>query len=318
MIVNSQTTIEVRGLTKIYSGQPAVDEISFNVRGGEIFGIVGPDDSGKTTLLRMIAGIISPGAGQISILGSDVSQSPEKVRSEIGYLAQVFSLYSDLTISENLDFFGKSFSVPEPVLIQRKKELLRFSNLTPFKKRLAGNLSGGMKKKLTVICALLHRPKILIMDEPTIGVDPVTRRELWRMFYSMKREGITILVSTSYMDEAELCTRIGYMYEGNFINVDTPRRIKDHFDMKVLRISGTPRPRMKEVLSDIPGKPYWAPFGINFHVYDRTGKLTPDFLKGLFRNAGCDGVNVSNVPVSLEDVFIKRLNDIQGEMAGNG
>ena len=309
--MNSQYSLEISNLTKIYGGKKVVNGLTFSVEKGEIFGIVGPDDAGKTSLMRMIAGILEPSAGDIRILGLDVRRNKSEVLHEIGYLAQIFSLYSDLTIRENLDFFGSVFSIPRKEYEGRIRDLLKFSNLERFSARLAGNLSGGMKKKLSVICALVHRPKILIMDEPTIGVDPVTRRELWRMFYSLRQEGITVVVSTSYMDEAELCGRIGYMNAGEFVLLDSPQNIKRNFAADVWQVDGKPREEVKKVLRSFGGGTSWTPFGLQFHLYDETRRLTEETVRGRFEGKNCERIGVKKIPVSVEDVFVKRLLDME-------
>ncbi len=301
----------ISGLEKKYGLKTAVAGLGFDVNRGEIFGIVGPDDAGKTTLLRMLAGILQPSAGSVETFGAAGNKGGKShILQNIGYLAQVFSLYQDLTVRENLDFFGKIFSIPPKEYEIRVRELLAFSNLDTFQNRLAGNLSGGMKKKLSVICSLVHKPKILVMDEPTIGVDPVTRRELWRMFYSLRQEGITIVVSTSYMDEAELCSRIAYMFGGRFVMLDTPQNIKRHFSPVIWDIHGKPRDAMKAALDGIGTAAAWAPFGLAFHLYDESKAFDENQITMHLESAGCTEISVKKAPVSIEDVFVRKLQEM--------
>ncbi|MBX2992285.1 MAG: ABC transporter ATP-binding protein [Bacteroidetes bacterium] len=216
--------IEIRNLSKSFEAIRAVNGISLDVKSGEMFGIVGPDGAGKTTLIRMLCGILSPSAGTAMILGHDIVKHPDEVKKEIGYLSQRFSLYGDLTIDENIEFFAEINKVYD--FKQRREELLEFTRLTPFRDRLAEKLSGGMKQKLALACTLVHTPKIIFLDEPTTGVDPVSRRDFWRILQSLLKSGITIFMSTPYLDEAERCLRVAFMNKGEIIRVDTPSNLK--------------------------------------------------------------------------------------------
>ena len=310
-MIQEQPAFQAAGLVKKFGSRTAVDRLTFDVARGEIFGIVGPDDAGKTTLLRMLAGILQPTEGSVDTLGMNASGDKSLILQNIGYVAQVFSLYQDLTVRENLEFFGKVFSIPTDVYAVRVKELLIFSNLERFQDRLAGNLSGGMKKKLSVISSLVHKPKILVMDEPTIGVDPVTRRELWRMFYSLRQEGITIVVSTSYMDEAELCSRIAYMYQGQFIMLDSPQNIKRLFSPVIWKVGGKPRDSVKAALRGMGAGTAWAPFGLEFHLYDESQSLNDNKITEYLAQWGCSDLSIKMIPVSIEDVFVKKLQEME-------
>ncbi len=218
--------ITVSGLTKKFGENTAVDSLSFDVRKGEIFGIVGPDGAGKSTLLRMMAGILVPSAGSIVINGMDVDKNRFRIKESLAYMPQRFGLYEDLTVEENIRFFGRLFGVPGRVIDERAPKLYEFSRLGPFKKRLAGNLSGGMKQKLGLACCLVHSPGLILLDEPTNGVDPVSRREFWKILYDLLSDGVTIVVSTAYLDEAERCNRVALMHEGRFIRLGTPSEVK--------------------------------------------------------------------------------------------
>lgn len=226
MTHENETIIKTTQLTKQFGPVVAVDHLELEIKKGEIFGLVGPDGAGKTTTLRMLAAIMDPTAGSARIAGYDLRQEPERIKAHIGYMAQQFALYGDLTVLENINFFGDVFGVKGKARQERTERLLNFARLTEFTKRPAGRLSGGMKKKLGLACALIHSPAVLYLDEPTTGVDPVSRREFWDILADLHVEGTTILVSTPYMDEAERSARVGLMYGGRLIEVGTPNQIK--------------------------------------------------------------------------------------------
>jgi ABC-2 type transport system ATP-binding protein len=222
--------IRVRELTKRFGSARAVGNLSFVVRPGELFGLVGPDGAGKTTTLRMLAGVVRPTSGDAVLHGTSVVSDPERVKHELAYMAQRFGLYADLTVLENLHFYGDLYRVPRADRAGRLERLFEFSGLAPFTNRLAGQLSGGMKQKLALSCALFHRPRILLLDEPTFGVDPVSRRELWLIVHEMVSEGVTAVVSTSYLDEAERFDRLVLLDRGESVASDTPDAIRQRFD----------------------------------------------------------------------------------------
>jgi len=221
--------VQVEDISKNFGALTAVSNVSFDIRRGQMFGIVGSDGAGKTTLLRMIAAMILPSSGRIRIGGSDVVTERSKVKERIGYMPQRFGLYQDLTVSENLDFFLDIYGLSGRERKKRKDQFLGFSNLTPFTERLAGDLSGGMKQKLGLACVLVHRPEVLILDEPTNGVDPVSRQEFWQILTEMKSTGMTILVSTAYLDEGEKCDRIILMHRGRVVEQETPKQFQSRF-----------------------------------------------------------------------------------------
>jgi ABC-2 type transport system ATP-binding protein len=214
------------GLYKTFQQTTAVKNIDLSVNKGEIFGIIGPDGAGKTTLLRLLTGILGPDRGSILLCGIDIAAMPEAIKEKIGVVPQNFSLYPDLTVEENLSFFGQIYRIPGRDFRQRRQKLLQITRLDPFLRRRAEKLSGGMQKKLALMCSLLHTPEVLILDEPTTGVDPVSRRELWDFLYELLSGGITIIISTPYMDEAERCSRVGFLYQGEMLMVSTPREVK--------------------------------------------------------------------------------------------
>lgn len=232
-------TIETRDLKKVYhlSGQPgtvAVDGIDLQVRRGEIFSLVGPDGAGKTTTIRMLTGVVRPTSGSISLLGYDIPSELVKAKKHIGYLSQRFSLYGDLTIDENIDFFAEIHRVKD--FNERKGELLNFTRLAPFRDRLAERLSGGMKQKLALACTLIHTPDVIFLDEPTTGVDPVSRREFWKILSSLLKSGITIFMSTPYLDEAERCHRVALMHHGKILVCDSPEAVKQFIPYTIVEL----------------------------------------------------------------------------------
>ncbi len=219
-------TIKAKGLTRKFNSVTAVDNLDLEIEEGEIFGLVGPDGAGKTTTMRLLTGILEPSSGEAWVFGKHIVKESETLKDNIAYMSQRFGLYEDLTVMENLNFYADIFSVPVNERINRIDRLMDFSGLAPFKKRLARNLSGGMKQKLGLSCALIHTPKVLFLDEPTSGVDPVSRRDFWQILYQLLKENVTILFSTSYLDEAERCRRVGLMHKGRLLKCDIPPNIK--------------------------------------------------------------------------------------------
>lgn len=217
--------ISIKDLTKKFGDFTAVDHLSFDIPRGKIFGFLGPNGSGKSTTIRMICGVLSPTSGEGRVMGYDMVKDTEKIKQNIGYMSQKFSLYEDLTVEENLDFYGQIYLMPKERLKERKAELIRMANLQGKEKSLAGTLSGGWKQRLSLGCSLIHDPSLLILDEPTAGVDPVSRREFWKTITSLVAGGITVLVTTHYMDEASICDIIAFIYEGKLITIDTPRAL---------------------------------------------------------------------------------------------
>ena len=218
--------IEARGLTRCFGAITAVDHLDLTVAPGEIFGLVGPDGAGKTTTLRMLCGLIDPSEGSARVAGHDAARESQAVKDRIGYMAQRFGLYGDLTVEENMVFYADLFGIIGADRARLNAELLRMTRMEPFQQRQAGRLSGGMKQKLALMCTLLHRPKILFLDEPTNGVDPVSRRDFWAILYELLKDGITIFMTTAYLDEAERCNRVGLMHKGRLIRCEAPEDMK--------------------------------------------------------------------------------------------
>ena len=244
-------SIEATDLTKSFGALTAVRRLNLEVNSGEIFGLVGPDASGKTTTLRMLCGILPPDDGGARVAGCDIRSETELLREKIGYLPQRFGLYGDLTVLENIHFYADLYQVSRKKRGERIERLLRFANLTPFGKRKAQDLSGGMKQKLGLICALIHTPQVLFLDEPTTGVDPLSRRDFWVILYDLLKEGVTILFSTSYLDEAERCSRIALIYEGEILIADTPSAVKSQVQGTILELRTENLQRGMKILGGI-------------------------------------------------------------------
>ena len=295
-------------LTRRFGDVTAVDALSFRVRPGELFGIVGPDGAGKTTTLRMLAGVLKPGSGDATVFGRSVMRDPEGVKAEIAYMSQRFGLYTDLTVAENLGFYADLYEVPESERAARYERLYKFSNLGPFKDRLAGQLSGGMKQKLGLSCALVHEPRLLLLDEPTFGVDPVSRRDLWIIVHEMVARGVTAIVSTAYMDEAERFDRLTLLHQGKVVALDTPVVLQRELSGRLLGVRLVRTREAREAALKLPGVQLAAVFGDHLHLtVDDAARRAPAIADGL-RAAGFDQAGpVEPIEPSLEDVFITRL-----------
>lgn len=284
----------------------AVDHLSFTIERGEIFSLVGPDGAGKTTTIRMMCGILAPTEGSISLLGYDIRKQKSEVKKHIGYLSQRFSLYQDLTIDENIDFFAEIHKVRK--YKDRKEELLQFTRLTPFRDRLAGRLSGGMKQKLALACTLIHTPDIIFLDEPTTGVDPVSRRDFWKILSSLLKSGITIVVSTPYLDEAERSTRVAMMNQGRLLNCDTPEAIKSSFHSEVIElVCDNVRVASEVLLRSFVRKDIQL-FGDRLHILVQDAKMKENEILRTLKKEQIEVRSYRIIPASLEDVFIASLN----------
>ena len=297
--------IDVDSLTKKFGDLVAVDGLRLSIGAGEMFGLVGPDGSGKTTTIRMLCGILAPSSGTATILGHDIVNEADAVKKEIGYLSQRFSLYGDLTIDENIEFFAEINKVYD--YRKRREELLEFTRLTPFRTRLAEKLSGGMKQKLALACTLIHTPKIIFLDEPTTGVDPVSRRDFWRILQSLLQSGITIVMSTPYLDEAERCTRVGLMNKGSIMRVDTPVNLKKAMKGEVVEIVCDRVREAFNIAHKLAVVKEVQAFGDRLNVIlDHAQKDFPTVSASLTSN----GITITNwrmMAPSLENVFISLL-----------
>jgi ABC-2 type transport system ATP-binding protein len=302
---DSEPALRLEGLTKHFGARVAVDQVNLTVPQGEAFALVGPDGAGKTTTMRLLVGLMDPDEGRAEILGFDTVTQGDQVRGQIGYMPQRFGLYDDLTVSENIAFYADLYRVDRETRESRVPELLDFSGLAPFTDRLALNLSGGMRQKLGLVCALIHRPQVLFLDEPTFGVDPVSRREFWHILYQLQKGGITIFLSTAYMDEAERAHRVGLMHQGRLLVADTPQNIKASFVGELLEVRVDDLRQARRVLDDHPAARQVLAMGdrLVVTVDDRTE--AQETLAQALSEAGLEDVNLAPAEPSLEDLFVQ-------------
>jgi len=297
--------IRVTKLVKTFGKIRAVGQASFEVRAGEIFGLVGPDGAGKTTLLRTICNLLTPDEGDIKVMGLTAREREKKKNlgeNNFGYMPQRFSLYGDLTVMENLIFFGSMYCLPKDIIEQRSAEILELTNLIQFKNRFADHLSGGMKQKLALTCALVTRPKLLILDEPTYGVDPESRKEFWKILYKLNADGMTILVSTPYMDEAELCTRVAFLNEGKVTALDTPVGLRTNFPYQVWKVRSEARdPALFFDEADIYDS---SLYGDKYRLIMNQDRDGEKLIKNKLAAKGITLNDLQKVSPSMEDVFV--------------
>ena len=291
--------ITIDRVTKKFKQVVAVNNVSLEVNQGEIFGLVGPDGAGKTTMIRMLTGIMDATSGSINVLGA---ADPEQVKSRFGYVPQKFSLYGDLTVMENIRVIGSLYGESKENIAALASEILGFTNLLPFKDRLADNLSGGMKQKLALAAGLMHKPEIYFLDEPTTGVDPVSRREFWQMLYKLNKEGTTIFVSTPYMDEAEFCTRVAFMHNGVITTCDSPQALRKRYPYKIIELA-TPSKEVKTALASLPILDINA-FGTKYHLVVEDFETAVDGVRAALDKAEIPVISLKQIQPNLEDVFV--------------
>jgi ABC-2 type transport system ATP-binding protein len=301
--------IRAQGLRKQFDEVVAVDGLDLAVRAGEIFGLVGPDGAGKTTTMRMLCGILDPTGGEAEVAGVDVVRRPEDVKPRIGYMPQRFSLYGDLTVAENLRFFASIYRVGAAERAAREAALLDASRMRPFVNRLAQHLSGGMKQKLALACTLIHTPTVLFLDEPTTGVDPVSRRDFWKILYTLVKEGVTLVVSTPYMDEAERCSRVALMAKGRVLVCDTPDALRGRMRGDLLEVIAEPQRRVRDLLAALPGVVNVQVFGDRLHVGVADAAHGEAAVAAALREPGVTLESIRRVVPSLEDVFISLVTE---------
>ncbi len=302
-----EVAVWARGLHRRFGAVAAVQGIDLAVRRGEIFGLVGPDGAGKTTIMRMLAGVLRPDAGEIRLEGVDVVADPERAKPLLSYMPQRFGLYEDLTVAENIYFYATLFAVPAPVRRARSAELLAAAGLLAFRRRLAGQLSGGMKQKLGLVCALIHTPLVLLLDEPTTGVDPVSRRDFWGILYGLRERGVTILLSTAYMDEAERCSRLALLHAGAIRHCDTPARLKAAMPGALLAVVTPDARAAHAALAGAPGLLGLLLMGDRVHVrVDDAARRAPE-LRALLAGQGIGAADIAPVEPAIEDVFVALL-----------
>jgi ABC-2 type transport system ATP-binding protein len=305
-VTDRRAVIEVAAARKVFGARRAVDDISFEVRRGEMFGVIGPDGAGKTTTLRLVCGLLKADAGSVQVLGADPFREHRVATSSIGYLSQRFSLYGDLSIDENIEFFARIHGVHD--FASRRSRLLDLTGLERFRGRLAERLSGGMRQKLALACTLVHEPPILVLDEPTTGVDPVSRREFWKLLAEFLDAGLTIVMATPYLDEAERCGRIVLLSEGRVLADDEPARLQASMSGTILEIVAAPARRALAVVREQVGAERAQLFGDRLHVHVGAASDASAIVAVLER-AGLPPASVRPVTPTLEDVFIERVTE---------
>lgn len=302
-------TIEIDRVCKSYGAVQALNEVSLSVEPGEIYGLIGPDGAGKTSLFRILVTLLVPDRGSARIEGYDVVRDYRTIRSRIGYMPGRFSLYQDLTVAENLDFFATMFGTSVAENYENIREI--YAQIEPFRDRRAGKLSGGMKQKLALCCALVHRPTVLFLDEPTTGVDAVSRKDFWNMLYRIRNAGVTMLVSTPYMDEASLCDRISLIQKGRIIETGTPAGIVAKYPHRLFGVSGMPAYPLLKYLRQCPGVLRCFSFGSEHHVAVDPARTSTEHLQATLEQAGFRQVVVREISASIEDCFMELAKEDQ-------
>ena len=295
-------SISIQHISKSFKDVEALKDISLEIKEGELFGLIGPDGAGKTTLFRILTTLLIADEGEATVVDYDVVADYKSIRNSVGYMPGKFSLYQDLTIEENLEFFATIFGTTVEANYDLIKEI--YVQIEPFKKRRAGQLSGGMKQKLALCCALIHKPKVLFLDEPTTGVDPVSRKEFWEMLKRLQQKGITILVSTPYMDEAALCDRIALIQDGEILEIDAPNEIVKHYPKSLYNVSATNMYKLINSLNDYEHKYSVYPFGEFVHYSDNRENFDADELKQYLNSKGLTEIIIESTQPTIEDVFM--------------
>jgi len=311
---NSDIAVKVENLEKKFGNFTAVNHINFEVKKGEIFGFLGPNGAGKSTTIRMLCGIYTPTSGSGSVSGFDIVKEQHKIKQNIGYMSQKFSLYDDLTVEENVDFYSRIYSIPKEERQKRKDETIKLAGIEDFRKNLTSTLSGGWKQRLALGCAIIHQPGIIFLDEPTSGVDPITRSNFWKIIKDMASQGRTVFVTTHYMDEAENCNRMVMIYHGTMIAMGTPEEMKTKImKNEILEIIMDNAENWLEKISKLDSVKETALFGVNLHVVVYDAKQASEDIENLFSKAGVDGYTISKIKASLEDVFVSLIENYDAE-----
>lgn len=297
--------VEISGISKSYEGVQALQNISFEVEKGELFGLIGPDGAGKTTLFRILTTLLVPDAGEAHVLGMNVVDDYTEIRPILGYMPGRFSLYQDLSVEENIRFFASVFGTT----LEQNYDLVKpiYKQLEPFKKRLAGALSGGMKQKLALSCALIHKPELLILDEPTTGVDAVSRKEFWEMLHLLKHQGITIMASTPYMDEADQCDRVALLQNGKILTISTPREVAKSFSSTLYGIKSKHRFRLIQALREYEFVKSVHPFGESVHYADQRQDPDTQEIISYLNNLGIEDAKIQKIESNIEDTFMELM-----------
>ena len=304
--MSSTNSIHAVNITKRYGEKTALDDISFEVAKGELFGFIGPDGAGKTTLFRIITSLLIPDKGSMTVEGLDTVKDYIKLRKILGYMPGKFSLYQDLTVEENLRFFAGIFHTTPEANYDLVKDI--YSHIEPFKKRKAGKLSGGMKQKLALSCALIHKPEVLILDEPTTGVDAVSRIEFWEMLARLRQSGITIVVSTPYMDEASRCDRVALIQNGSIMSIDTPERIRKNFGRGLWAVHADDTYSLLSDLRHFKATRTAFPFGEHIHISLTNESVKPNEIVSYLQSAGHSNVQLNRIEPSIEDCFMEMMS----------
>jgi ABC-2 type transport system ATP-binding protein len=303
--------IFAKDLTRNFGSTRAVDGLNLEIYQGELFGLVGPDGAGKTTTLRTLAGLLDISSGSAQLAGVDLRRDPEAVKPIIGYMAQQFSLYGELTVLENLNFFAELYEIGAAELDARTERLLRFAGLLEFQGRRGDQLSGGMKKKLALACTLIHHPSILLLDEPTTGVDPISRREFWDILTDLHLEGTTILVSTPYMDEADRCSRIGLMYAGKLVVCDQPNNIREELRGEIIAIRVDRWQQARKVIAGVEGVLEVQTYGEAIHALVDSAQVALPRIEAALRAAGLSHAELRRAPARMEEAFISLIRALE-------
>jgi ABC-2 type transport system ATP-binding protein len=305
--MSSENSVHATQLTRKFGDFVAVDQISFDIPKGEIFGLLGPNGAGKTTTIRMLCGILTPTSGQAQVLGFDVAKQSDQVKQRIGYMSQILSLYNDLSVSENLDFYANLYGIPREKVKPRIAELIEMAGLRGHEKQLTGNLSGAWRQRLALACAIVHEPPMLFLDEPTAGVDPISRREFWEMIYTMAGRGVSVLATTHYMDEAEFCNVIGMMYRSRLIALNDPDSLKDAMKGVLFEVDCHEPGRAEQILKHLPAVQDVAAHGVILHVImsDENEKA---LVEKVLHDNGIIVDRIEHVLPSLEDVFVSLVD----------
>jgi ABC-2 type transport system ATP-binding protein len=302
--VEDATVINISGLCKHFRDKTAVEGLNIQLRAGTLYGLLGPDGSGKSTTLRMLAGVLEPDAGHGHILSHVFTERIEEAKHALAYMPQRFGLYGDLSAWENLLFYARIHGVKGPGRKERMEQLLSFSNLLPFKDRLARNLSGGMRQKLGLACALIHRPRLLLLDEPTSGVDPISRREFWNILAELVTQGVTLIVATTYLDEAERCHRVGLLHEGRLVREGSPEELKASLMEKIWELTCQPQALAREILANVPEVREAVRFGDTIHVALESDQVSGGTVWDRLREQGVQITRAHPMTPTMEDVYL--------------
>jgi ABC-2 type transport system ATP-binding protein len=300
--------VTVDRLHKSFGAATALEDISLSIEPGEVFGLLGPDGAGKTTLIRILAGVMKASSGKVNIMGCDITADMDSAKTHIGYLSQKFSLYPNLTVAENIDFYSRLFGVGKIEAENRKRRLLEFSRLAPFADRQARHLSGGMKQKLALTCALIHTPKILLLDEPTTGVDPISRREFWKILYDLVAQKVTIIIATPYMDEAERAGRVALLYKGRVLKCAAPESLRREYPYQLAEVVTDDLHIAKTLLEKRFGAGNVTFFGDKLHLKTADYRSLSETIRELFAESQIQLLSLEQIEPHLEDVFIDAIS----------